>query len=186
MGEIVDNCPNSRRCRWLPTQEYALRNLTQKFFFKQQEQSRWTLYQPCTYILTHKGEKHNSRKPTQINTLEKIAVFGAGGKIHRHLGTQVLPQEDEGVANHARNLKYYIVQFEKNQSLIALTIEKTCQQTIDAQSQPTHVPRCVIAKNTFSTRKARSNNKAKIGLGILCNLIQTLHRISTFAFFAHL
>ena len=34
-------------------------------------------------------------------TYEKIAVFGAGGKIHRHLGTQVLPQEDEGVANHA-------------------------------------------------------------------------------------
>jgi hypothetical protein len=111
----LDICPNSRRYRWLPTQEYALRNLTQKFFFKQQEQSRWTLYQPCTYILTHKGEKHNSIKPTQINTLEKIAVFGAGGKIHRHLGTQVLPQEDEGVANHARNLKYYIVKFTQSQ-----------------------------------------------------------------------
>ena len=94
----------------------------ENIIFKQQEQSRRTLYQPCTYILTHKSAKHNSRKPTLINTLEKIAVFGAGGKIHRHLGTQVLPQEDEGVAKHAgKSYNHYIVQSLKNQSLIALT-----------------------------------------------------------------
>jgi len=69
-----------------PRKNMRFETLPRNYNFKQQEQSRWTLYQPCTYILTHKGEKHNSRKPTQINTLEKIAVFGAGGKIHRHLG----------------------------------------------------------------------------------------------------
>jgi len=69
--------------------------------FKQQEQSRRTLYQPYTTIIAYKIEKHNTKNSNKINNLKKIAVFGAGGKIHRHLGTQVLPQEDEGVANHA-------------------------------------------------------------------------------------
>ena len=83
-GEIFDNCPNSRRCRWLPTQEYALRNLTQKFFLnsKSNREGRST----HTVIIPYKSQQVNFKNSLQISNLKKIAVFGAGGKIHRHLG----------------------------------------------------------------------------------------------------
>jgi hypothetical protein len=47
--------------------------------------------------------KRQQLKTLTNQSLKKIAVFGAGGEIHRHRGTLVPPQEDEGVANHAGN-----------------------------------------------------------------------------------
>ena len=106
-GRIFDICPNSRRYRWLPTQEYALRNLAQKLqFLKQQEQSRRTLNSYNHYIVQASTSKLKKLVINQL--LKKVAVFGAGGKIHRHLGTQVLPQEDEGVAKHGWELLGHI------------------------------------------------------------------------------
>jgi hypothetical protein len=57
-----------------------------------------------TVIIPYKSQQVNFKNSLQISNLKKIAVFGARGKNHWHLGTQVLPQEDEGVANHAERL----------------------------------------------------------------------------------
>ena len=81
----LDICPNSRRYRWLPTQEYALRNLAQKLQFlnsKSNREGRST----HTVIIPYKSQQVNFKNSLQISNLKKIAVFGAGGKIHRHLG----------------------------------------------------------------------------------------------------
>jgi hypothetical protein len=53
---------------------------------------------------TVQGCKRQQLKTFINQHLKKFAVFGAGGEIHKHLGTLVLPQEDEGVANHAGNI----------------------------------------------------------------------------------
>ena len=73
-----------------------------------------------TVIIPYKVLQVNLKNSIQINflhkSLKRLAFFGAGGEIHKHLGTLVLPQEDEDVANHARKLLInYIVFFQKNQ-----------------------------------------------------------------------
>jgi hypothetical protein len=39
-----------------------------------------------TVIIPYKSQQVNFKNSLQISNLKKIAVFGAGGKIHRHLG----------------------------------------------------------------------------------------------------
>ena len=87
--------------------------------------------------------------------------MGAGGEIHRHLGYPILPQEDEGVAKHARNLStYYILQEFKNQSIPLTNLIKTqvCQTTNAALSQPQNVPRFITARKTLRASKRISSN----------------------------
>lgn len=59
---VIGGFPTSEQMRSKP---YPRNNI-----FKQQEQSRWTLYQPYRTIIAHKVEKHNSKNPNKINRLK--------------------------------------------------------------------------------------------------------------------
>ncbi len=97
---------------------------------------------------------------------KKVAVFGAGGKIHKHLGTLVLPQEDEGVANHAGILLvYYIVQLIKSQGCCLQNCIKfqTFQNTRNVHIHPINEPRLATAPNVVPAR----NKTSIIGIRIM-------------------
>ena len=87
--QILDTCPNSRRYRWLPAQEYALETLPKKSYFLKSKSNRRgrSINQPYRHILAHKVRKYNRRNSCKINNLKKVAVFGAEGEFKWHLGT---------------------------------------------------------------------------------------------------
>ena len=106
-GELIP-APSPADIGGFPRKNMRFETLPRNLIFKTARAIAWTLFhQPYRTIIAYKIENHNTKNSNKINDLrspsQKVAVFKCGRETHRHFKTQVPPQENEGVANHAGN-----------------------------------------------------------------------------------